>query len=144
MPPVTSALSRSIFMRPPRPWPSWRRAMSALRSCGVTSRPAGSPSTMHVRPGPCDSPAVMRRRPMAPGEYGAVLRQQAPRAQGDPRRAEQQQQPPGGEGGGDLAMRGARADARAQPLVDRVELVLVGDAERLAARGGCDLVEGDR
>ena len=29
-PEVTSAASRSIFMRPPRPWPSWRRAMSAL------------------------------------------------------------------------------------------------------------------
>ncbi len=33
-PPVTSAASRSIFIRPPRPWPSWRRAMSALRSSG--------------------------------------------------------------------------------------------------------------
>src|SRR5215210_1175798 len=48
-------------MRPPRPWPSWRRAMSALIASGSSSRPAGSPSTMHVSPGPCDSPAVIRR-----------------------------------------------------------------------------------
>ena len=58
-PPVTSAASRSIFMRPPRPWPSWRRAMSASTASRSSSRPAGMPSTMQVRPGPCDSPAVM-------------------------------------------------------------------------------------
>src|SRR5215207_2925527 len=45
-------------MRPPRPWPSWRRAMSPSIDDGSSSRPAGSPSTIVVRPGPCDSPAV--------------------------------------------------------------------------------------
>src|SRR5580704_11609658 len=34
--------------------------MSRLRSSGVSSRPAGRPSTTHVKPGPCDSPAVIR------------------------------------------------------------------------------------
>ena len=63
-PAVTSARSRSIFIRPPRPWPSWRRAMSRLSVSSSSSRPAGRPSTMQVRPGPCDSPAVMRRSVM--------------------------------------------------------------------------------
>src|SRR4051794_17468606 len=48
-------------MRPPRPWPSWRRAMSALMAPRSSSSPAGRPSTMQVRPGPWDSPAVIRR-----------------------------------------------------------------------------------
>src|SRR5512132_956552 len=48
-------------MRPPRPWPSWRRAMSALMASESSSSPAGRPSTMQVRPGPWDSPAVIRR-----------------------------------------------------------------------------------
>ena len=65
-PAVTSALSLSIFIRPPRPWPSWRRAMSPLIASRSSSRPAGSPSTMQVRPGPCDSPAVMRRSAIRP------------------------------------------------------------------------------
>src|SRR4051794_7480981 len=59
-------------MRPPRPWPSWRRAMSALIASGSSSSPAGRPSTMQVRPGPCDSPAVVRRRDMRRGVYEGV------------------------------------------------------------------------
>src|SRR3954468_15681847 len=61
MPEVTSARAVSIFIRPPRPCPSWRRASSLSRSSGRSSRPAGSPSTIAVRPGPCDSPAVVKR-----------------------------------------------------------------------------------
>src|SRR4051794_39019341 len=49
-------------MRPPRPWPSWRRCMSRPIASRSSASPAGRPSTMHVRPGPWDSPAVMRRR----------------------------------------------------------------------------------
>ena len=60
-PAVISAVSRSIFMRPPRPWPSWRRAMSPLTASRSSSSPAGSPSTIVVRPGPWLSPAVMTR-----------------------------------------------------------------------------------
>src|SRR3954447_15783637 len=62
-------------MRPPRPWPSWRRAMSRSIASRSRRRPAGSPSTTQVRPGPWDSPAVMTRntgrkgsgRPVRPG-----------------------------------------------------------------------------
>src|SRR5215216_6187058 len=60
-PAVTSAVSRSIFIRPPRPWPSWRRAMSRLIASRSSSSPAGSPSTMQVSPGPWLSPAVTKR-----------------------------------------------------------------------------------
>src|SRR4051794_19228695 len=59
-------------MRPPRPWPSWRRAMSPLIASAVSSSPAGRPSTMQVRPGPCDSPAVMRRSSTAPSLFAGV------------------------------------------------------------------------
>src|SRR2546423_1377630 len=69
MPAVTSARSRSIFMRPPRPWPSWRRARSRSMSSGRSSRPAGSPSTTAVSPGPCDSPAVVKRSAIPPLPY---------------------------------------------------------------------------
>src|SRR5687768_5412535 len=48
-------------MRPPRPWPSWRRARSESMSSGRSSSPAGRPSRTAVRPGPCDSPAVVKR-----------------------------------------------------------------------------------
>ena len=65
-PAVTSAVSFSIFIRPPRPWPSWRRAMSPSIASWSSSSPAGRPSTMQVRPGPCDSPAVMRRSAIRP------------------------------------------------------------------------------
>src|SRR5829696_6450681 len=61
MPAVTIARSLSIFIRPPRPWPSWRRARSRSTSSGRSWRPAGRPSTTAVRPGPCDSPAVVKR-----------------------------------------------------------------------------------
>src|SRR5688572_25270359 len=49
-------------MRPPRPWPSWRRAMSRLIASRSRANPAGRPSTTQVRPGPWLSPAVTRRR----------------------------------------------------------------------------------
>src|SRR3954464_6387671 len=68
-PDVTSARSDSIFMRPPRPWPSWRRARSRSMSSGRSSRPAGGPSTTAVRPGPCDSPAVVKRSAIPPLPY---------------------------------------------------------------------------
>src|SRR5215211_4681211 len=68
-PAVTSARSFSIFMRPPRPWPSWRRARSASMSSGRSSRPAGSPSTIAVSPGPWDSPVVTNRKDMTPTPY---------------------------------------------------------------------------
>ena len=71
-PPVTSAASRSIFMRPPRPWPSWRRAMSRLISSAVRRRPAGSPSSTQVSPGPCDSPAVISRSSTAPSLFACL------------------------------------------------------------------------
>ena len=48
-------------MRPPRPWPSWRRAMSRSIASRSSSSPAGRPSTMVVSPGPWDSPAVTMR-----------------------------------------------------------------------------------
>ena len=64
-------VSRSIFIRPPRPWPSWRRAMSRLIASRSSCRPAGSPSSTQVRPGPCDSPAVTTARSASERElYG--------------------------------------------------------------------------
>src|SRR4051794_2126906 len=69
MPEVTSARSDSIFIRPPRPWPSWRRARSRSRSSGVSSSPAGRPSTIAVSPGPWDSPAVVKRSAIGPQPY---------------------------------------------------------------------------
>src|SRR3954454_24863127 len=74
MPPRTSARSFSIFIRPPRPCPSWRRARSRLMSSGVSSRPAGRPSSTAVRPGPCDSPAVVKRSAIAPLSLPAARR----------------------------------------------------------------------
>src|SRR4051794_26085932 len=85
MPDVTSARSVSIFIRPPRPWPSWRRARSRSMSSGTSSRPAGRPSTTAVRPGPWDSPAVVKRSAMGRAEpYRrciALLRQEGARVQ---------------------------------------------------------------
>src|SRR4051812_42102638 len=57
-PAVTCAVSFSIFILPPRPWPSWRRAMSPSIASWASPRPAARPSTIVVSPGPCDSPAV--------------------------------------------------------------------------------------
>src|SRR3954447_24805758 len=88
MPEVTSARSVSIFIRPPRPWPSWRRARSRSMSSGASSRPAGRPSTTAVRPGPCDSPAVVKRSAISRGEpylAAALLR----RLRGDARQVQQ-------------------------------------------------------
>src|SRR4051812_29058569 len=81
MPARTSARSFSIFMRPPRPWPSWRRARSRLRSSGSSSSPAGRPSSTAVRPGPCDSPAVVKRSAMAPLSLPALGRSLALRGE---------------------------------------------------------------
>ena len=58
IPDSTTALSVSIFMRPPLPYPCWRRASSLLISSGVIVIPEGSPSTIAESAGPCDSPAV--------------------------------------------------------------------------------------
>ncbi len=44
--------SRSIFMRPPRPYPRWRRARSSLMWSSVRGRPAGTPSMTAVRASP--------------------------------------------------------------------------------------------
>src|SRR3954447_24875335 len=46
-------------------------------SSGASSRPAGRPSTIPVRPGPCDSPAVVKRSAISREEpyfAGALLR----------------------------------------------------------------------
>ena len=43
IPAVTSARSFSIFMRPPRPWPSWRRARSRSMSSGRELEARGQP-----------------------------------------------------------------------------------------------------
>src|SRR4051794_22775406 len=75
-------------MRPPRPWPSWRLAMSALIASGSSSSPAGRPSTMQVRRGPWDPPAVIRRsdtpkslggRRVRPGARGGLRLEVGPR-----------------------------------------------------------------
>src|SRR5262245_56064497 len=59
-PPRISAESRSIFIRPPRPKPCWRRASSRASTARPTRKPAGRPERMAVRPGPWLSPPVMR------------------------------------------------------------------------------------
>src|SRR4051812_3231555 len=122
-PPVTSARSRSIFMRPPRPWPSWRRAMSRSIASRSSTRPAGRPSTTQVRPGPCDSPAVMSfsaigRRSvwMASGSLGAGG------LPGPDRQPGQGARDVGRRGGGGAVVRGAR-------------LALLGRADEHAAVG---------
>ena len=61
----------SIFMRPPRPWPSWRRARSRSSASRSSWRPAGSPSTMQVESGPCDSPAVISFKDIGSPDYVA-------------------------------------------------------------------------
>ena len=75
-----STESDSIFIRPPRPWPSWRRAMSRSSASRSSSSPAGMPSTIATRPGPCDSPAVVKRKPRHRGQgYTQALRRRSPR-----------------------------------------------------------------
>src|SRR4051812_20915297 len=123
MPEVTSARSDSIFMRPPRPCPSWRRARSRSRSSGESSSPAGRPSTTAVRPGPWDSPAVVKRSAIGPQPYWrgwallAVLC-------GDCRQREQLRQDRlAGVADGGAA--GVLAELRARVAVGRVALSLV-------------------
>src|ERR1700754_196346 len=55
-------------MRPPRPWPSWRRAMSRSSASRSSWSPAGIPSTIATSPGPCDSPAVVKRNAVIGGK----------------------------------------------------------------------------
>src|SRR5690348_14780966 len=43
-----------------------RRARSLLMASRSIGTPAGNPSTMAVRPGPCDSPAVKYRNGISP------------------------------------------------------------------------------
>ncbi len=52
-----SAWSVSIFMRPPRPYPFWRRANCLLISSIASGTPNGKPSMSTKQPAPCDSPA---------------------------------------------------------------------------------------
>src|SRR6185436_9535438 len=75
-PPSKRASSFSIFMRPPRPYPCWRRASSEATKSGSTASPEGIPSRIAVRRGPCDSPAVRRRstRRVYFGTRSAVLK----------------------------------------------------------------------
>src|SRR5207247_2396312 len=51
-------------------------------SSGASSRPAGRPSSTAVRPGPCDSPAVVKRSAIAPLSLPAALRGLALRREG--------------------------------------------------------------
>ena len=60
-PPSSSTSSRSKVIRAPLPWPRRRRASASARSSVVTATPAGSPSRVASRAGPCDSPAVSQR-----------------------------------------------------------------------------------
>src|SRR5450756_1917302 len=55
----TSSCSNAI--RAPRPYPRRRRARATWTSEVVTSTPAGRPSRIPTRAGPCDSPAVNHR-----------------------------------------------------------------------------------
>src|SRR5215831_16416279 len=56
-------------MRPPRPYPRWRRARSSLMWSSVRERPAGTPSMTAVRASPCDSPDVRKRNATTPSSY---------------------------------------------------------------------------
>src|SRR6185369_10107694 len=56
-------------MRPPRPYPCWRRAISRLMRSRSRRTPAGMPVTMTVSCGPCDSPALTKRK----RDMGAIL-----------------------------------------------------------------------
>src|SRR6185437_4336201 len=62
MPARNSARSCSIFMRPPRPKPCWRRQSSRSTKAASRARPAGRPETSASRAWPWDSPAVEKRR----------------------------------------------------------------------------------
>src|SRR5690606_2990993 len=77
--------SCSNFMRAPRPWPRRRRARAAWTSAVVTSTPAGRPSRMPTRAGPCDSPEVSQR------SMGSILPRQPRGALARPRLLERRE-----------------------------------------------------
>ena len=54
--------ARSSFARP-RPWPSWRRAMSSVDRLALELEPRRQPLDDARKPGPCDSPAVISSIP---------------------------------------------------------------------------------
>src|SRR6185312_8220915 len=60
-PETICAWSVSIFIRPPRPKPCWRRQSSRLILSIDTGTPAGKPVSVATRHSPCDSPAVSKR-----------------------------------------------------------------------------------
>src|SRR5660397_229062 len=61
-PDMSSSASASMRILPPRPCPCLRRLRSSSTSLRFKARPAGSPSSTHIWPGPWDSPAVVKRR----------------------------------------------------------------------------------
>ena len=79
--PGSRARSCSIAWRAPRPYPPWRRRRSTAIASAVTGMPAGSPSSVAPSVGPCDSPAVRKRKPVM-----ATVRPPAPRPCRPPRR----------------------------------------------------------
>ena len=54
--------SGSLRAVAPKPWPGLRRSSSAWMTASVRGMPAGQPSTTPPRPGPWDSPKVVRRK----------------------------------------------------------------------------------
>ena len=60
-PDTMSALSDSIAIRRPRPYPPCRRRRSRVTLSRSMRSPAGIPSRMTTRARPCDSPAVRNR-----------------------------------------------------------------------------------
>src|SRR6476620_8053729 len=60
-PETTSARSVSIFIRPPRPKPCWRRQSWWLIDSIEIGIPAGRPVSVATRHSPWDSPAVSKR-----------------------------------------------------------------------------------
>src|SRR5664279_3184643 len=55
------AWSRSMRMRPPRPYPCCRLQSSRSTNSMSTATPAGMPESSATRASPCDSPAVEKR-----------------------------------------------------------------------------------
>src|SRR5438132_1050040 len=60
-PHANSTRSSSTRIRPPRPYPFWRRIRSRFTTSGVKGRPAGTPSRMARRYFPWDSPPFKYR-----------------------------------------------------------------------------------
>ena len=71
-----SALSDSIAMRRPRPYPPWRRLSCSVMASKSICSPAGMPSSIATSPLPWDSPAV-RKRSIASSFYTKFLRSPA-------------------------------------------------------------------